>query len=342
MAESMNLENDGSNGWWDVLRRGSLLFTGLFLILSALLARPMILWLLDLRVLGPGLGAFVAGWVGLGAVTSAMRPDLSGIGRRGALGLLFLGSVVATGNLIAVMLAGRGQVSLSHFPPVSFLVAMLFAWSAAATMGDRRRVIGVSRLRDWAGITGAAAFAALVFPLVQGFALGWSDYRRPAEVGVVFGARTYADGTMSEALASRVRAGCLLHREGRVRKLLLSGGPGDGAVHETEAMRRLALSLGVPATDIEVDTHGWNTRKTVEFVRCHSPATGGIVAVSEFYHLPRIRLAFQQAGMQVTTVPARPEIAARLFPVPSLCREAIAFWAYLFRGVRTHSPEIPC
>lgn len=336
-----NPEHEGATRCWDILRRGLLLFTGLFLVLSALLSRPLILWLLDLRALAPWLESFVAGGVGIGAVASAIRSGGVHVGRSWERGLLWLGCLVATCNLLAVMRAGRSEVSLSCFPPVSLLVAALFAWGALR-IADRPGPGEVSRRRDWAWIGGVALAAALVFPVVQGFALGWSDYRRPAAVGVVFGARTYADGTMSEALAARVRTACLLHREGRIRRLVFSGGPGDGAVHETEAMRRMAVSLGVPDEDIEVDTLGWNTRKTVEFVKCRHASTAGVVAVSEFYHLPRIRLAFQQAGMQVTTVPARPGIAARLLPVPSLCRETIAFWAYLFRGVRTHSPEIPC
>src|SRR5437868_14663387 len=84
-----------------------------------------------------------------------------------------------------------------------------------------------------------------VFPLLQTVCFGKTDYRREADVAVVFGARAYADGRPSDALADRVRTACELYQRGIVKKLLLSGGPGDGLVSETEAMRRMALSLRV-------------------------------------------------------------------------------------------------
>jgi len=85
------------------------------------------------------------------------------------------------------------------------------------------------------------------------FCFGKTDYRRDADVAVVLGARVYADGHLSDALADRVRTACQLYRSGLVKKLLFSGGPGEGAVHETEGMKRMALQLGVESRDILVD-----------------------------------------------------------------------------------------
>ena len=81
----------------------------------------------------------------------------------------------------------------------------------------------------------------LAFPLSQILFFGKTDYRRAADVAVVFGARAYADGRPSDALADRVRAACELYRSGTVTKLIFSGGPGDGAIHETEAVARARL-----------------------------------------------------------------------------------------------------
>src|SRR5262249_46510741 len=74
----------------------------------------------------------------------------------------------------------------------------------------------------------------VAFPSAKMFCLGKTDYRRPADVAVVPGARVYADGQLSDALADRVRTACQLYRAGLTKKLLFSGGPGDGAIHETE------------------------------------------------------------------------------------------------------------
>src|SRR6185295_13715057 len=104
----------------------------------------------------------------------------------------------------------------------------------------------------------------------------------------------------------RVRTACTLYKDGWVPKLVFSGGPGDGDVHETECMRRMALKLGVPDSAIVLDKEGLNTRSTVAqtrpiFERLHAQR---VIAVSHFYHLPRIKLAYQQAGINVFTVPA--------------------------------------
>lgn len=325
----------------ELLHRGALLFVGVFLLGAAAFQRSLILWLLDLRGLPQGGDVAVAGIVGAASVVAALHPGVPGRFRKGVRAALGLGFGVAAWNLVSVFQAGLREVSLSWFPPVSGLLAWVFVRGACSTRGPGRGAEAPS-LKDWGRVSAVALGLAAVFPLVLCFALGWTDYRRPVDVAVVFGARAYADGTPSEALSDRVRTACALHRNGRVAKLVFSGGPGDGAVHETESMRRMAVSLGVPDRDIEVDPDGWNTRRTVEFVRCRFPGRDRIVAVSEFYHLPRIRLAFQQEGMAVTTAPAQPRRLARCLPLYSLCREVAAFWTYLLRGPRADSSRIPC
>lgn len=97
-------------------------------------------------------------------------------------------------------------------------------------------------------------------------------------------------------------------------------------------MRRLAVSLGVPDTAIELDEAGINTQATVDntaamFERLHVQR---VLAVSHFYHLPRIKLAYRRAGWEVYTVPA--ESQYRLIRLPwFMTREIAALWAYYIR-----------
>ena len=126
-------------------------------------------------------------------------------------------------------------------------------------------------------------------------------------------------------------AACELYRTGLARKLVVSGGPGDGAVHETESMRRMAVSLGVRSDDILLDPAGLNTRataKNTELLLTQLNASR-VLVVSHFYHLPRIKLAFQQDGWDVFTVPARESYILRQLPF-NMLREIAAFWAYYF------------
>ena len=172
----------------------------------------------------------------------------------------------------------------------------------------------------------------VAFPLAQMICFGNTDYRRTADVAVVFGARAYADGRPSDALADRVRTACRLYQDGQVKKLIFSGGPGDGPVTEPESMKRMAIGLGVNPADILTDADGLNTQATVRntesiFAQFNAHR---VLVVSHFYHLPRIKLAYQRAGREVYTVPARESYFLRQIPF-SMAREIPALWVYYFR-----------
>ncbi len=172
----------------------------------------------------------------------------------------------------------------------------------------------------------------LMFPVAQMICFGMTDYRRPADVIVVFGAKVHANGALSSVLEERVRTGCELYRSGLARRVLFSGGPGVGGVHETEAMRHRALELGVAPDDITLDRDGLDTESTA-INTLHLGQTRGwkrVLAVSQFFHLPRIKLAFHRHGSEVYTVPAVRLYQLRYLPYFML-REVAAWWLYYVR-----------
>lgn len=213
--------------------------------------------------------------------------------------------------------------------PLSFLFTgalALVLWSVChATPRNARR-------SKWAVIVATAAACVLVFPLTQIFFFGKTDYRRQADVAVVFGARAYASGQPSDALADRVRTASELYREGTVSKLIFSGGPGDGAIHETESMRRFALELGVKDTDIVLDAEGVSTQATVQNTIPVLEELGAhrVLAVSHYFHLPRIKMTYQRGGVEVYTIPAKESYILRQTPF-LLLRETAAWWVYYLR-----------
>jgi vancomycin permeability regulator SanA len=167
------------------------------------------------------------------------------------------------------------------------------------------------------------------------FCFGKTDYRRPADIAVVLGARVYADGRPSDALADRVRTACQLYQQGLTKKLLFSGGPGDGPIHETEAMKRMALESGVKENDILVDEAGLNTEATVKNSEAifSQLRASRILVVSHFYHLPRIKMAYQRDGWDVYTVPAKETYLLRQMPY-NMVREVAALWVYYLRPLK--------
>jgi len=184
----------------------------------------------------------------------------------------------------------------------------------------------------WLLMTATLGLCALGGPVVQMACFGKTDYRRPADAIVVFGARVYADGHLSQALADRMNTACRLYHQGLADRLIVSGGPGDGEIYEADAMRRHAIERGVPGRDILVDRRGVNTEATARNTGAMLDSSGAprVLAVSHFYHLPRIKLAYQRAGVEAFTVPAHEPRLLRALPRYML-REVAAWWAYYLR-----------
>jgi len=130
-----------------------------------------------------------------------------------------------------------------------------------------------------------------------------------------------------------------LYNEGSVGEILMSGGPVDETMHETEAMRRLAVKHGVPDEDILIDEDGLNTRastrNTIEQFQLHEQRhthRPRVLVVSNFYHIPRIRMTFAQEGLQVYSIPAKQKFVYGYTPWMML-RETAAFWVNYGEGI---------
>jgi vancomycin permeability regulator SanA len=315
------------------------LFFGAFSLLSFLLGLAVPgfdanIWWIDTRVLPAWLEVAALPVVSVSLIAYALFGPPSGWLRWPlALGLGFLAALVVHNTAQFYGLVVRGLIR-THFPvPLSLLVLVPVAMMVYdAWRGRPGRAWRAARLRDqWLGV-GVLALLGLVFPVAQMMCFGSTDYGRPADAIVVFGARAYADGRMSTALYDRTRTAVELYQAGLAPVLIFSGGPGDGAVHETEAMRRYALQQGVPETAIMRDEGGLSTQHTVENTvsRFQQHEFERVLAVSQFYHLPRIKLAYLRAGVDVHTVPARP--SAPLYGLPwFMLREIGGFWYYYLR-----------
>lgn len=313
------------------LARGLALFLGGFILsgLAASLRAPGFdpnLWWIDLRALPLPVAVLVLSTVWAVLLTFALRPNagwfrlwFSRWVLGGTLAILTLNAAVVLRLFIA------GTVSASFPLPASLLFAAALAYVL--------RQLGRPETRpgDWRWLCAAALACVGLFPLLQVLCFGRTDYRRPADVAVVFGARVYADGRLSDAVGDRVRTAVELYRAGLVRELVMSGGPGDGAIHETEAMRAAAIRAGVPTESIRLDPAGLSTADTVRNTASQF-AGRRVLAVSEFYHLPRIKLAYARAGLDVFTVPAKPQNWRRAWDLRSVFREVPAFWVYYLQA----------
>jgi uncharacterized SAM-binding protein YcdF (DUF218 family) len=321
-----------------ILRAIALFFGGFSLLSFALgLVVPRFdanIWWIDVSVLPRALERLALPVISASLLAYALLGVPAGR-RRWLLipGLGLMAGLVAHNTVAFYALLLQGEIRTRVPVPLSLLLlvpAVLLlqdAWRDPA-----RRPARPARPRDRVVAAAVVGVLGALFPVAQMICFGSTDYRRPADAIVVFGARAYADGRMSTALHDRARTGVDLHQAGLAPLLVFSGGPGDGDVHETEAMRRYAVARGVPDSAIVRDQDGLSTQHTVDNTapgfRQHGQTR--ILAVSQWYHLPRIKLAYARAGINAYTVPAEP--SAPLYGLPwFMFREVGGFWIYYLR-----------
>jgi len=320
----------------DALVRGLALFIGVFSglnVLGSLLGDGFgaDLWWIDLSVLPAQVGTLFAAFAACMLVAYALAPGLSPTRRKLTAFACAALALVALLNVAAFYDAWRaGTIDPAIPVPFSALVAL-----AIGAIGLDVWVRGghESDAFEHAATVGVALLVALAFPLAQVYFFGTTDYRREADVAVVFGAKVHSDGTLSWSLEERVQTGVRLFKEGSVDALLMSGGIGTNGVDEAEAMKLRATELGVPADAILTDSLGVDTDSTVRdtVVLLGGPGGARVIAVSQFYHLPRIKMAYAAAGQQVYTVPADSLVPIGKTPL-FVAREIPGFWVYWMRS----------
>lgn len=229
---------------------------------------------------------------------------------------------------------------------------LLLALGAVQLLGEpqhelRALVLGVMALvllaphtpahLHWPAAVAALLIGALAWPLIlilEAGTLGPKAGQPAFDAVIVLGAGTYADGQPSLVLTDRVRTGCqLLSSTQSHAQLVLSGGPGAGEVHETEAMAALCTGFRIPTEQLLLDPSGLNSSATASRAAELAQEQGwnSVVAVSHAYHLPRLRQSFLDAGLAARTV-AAVESARLERRAWYVTREVVAWWAYWLRG----------
>lgn len=321
--------------------RGWALFVALFLAVSlvgVLRGRTLdpSLWLLDLHDVAEPV-RLVALTVAAGLLAAWAARPMAGRARRWATAIACLAIAVLAARDVLTFVAAVGAGGVHPFIPVplSVVIAIVFSGLALAVLTGRPTATPGAR---WTaiGLGGAVIAWGIAFPVAQMLFFGTTDYRRPADAAVVFGARVYASGLPSQVLQDRIDTAVGLYRAGLVGVLVMSGGDGADGFNEAEVMRQSAIDEGVPTFAVVVDGSGVSTEATVANVaalvdsgRVTLPH-GTLIAVSQAYHLPRVQLAFASAGIDVLTVPAHDGRFISEMPI-LIGREVLAFWAYDLR-----------
>ncbi len=148
-------------------------------------------------------------------------------------------------------------------------------------------------------------------------------------VAIVFGAGLWRNGTPTPVLTDRVTAAANLYFSGKVEKLLFSGDNRFVEYNEPEAMRQLAISLGVPSEAIVRDYAGRRTYDTCYRARAIFGVEQAIL-VTQTFHMPRAlylcnRLGVESVGV-TSDLRAYPRTAMLYWNMRELLATTEALW----------------
>jgi uncharacterized SAM-binding protein YcdF (DUF218 family) len=173
-----------------------------------------------------------------------------------------------------------------------------------------------------------SAIVFLLLTLLVAFN-GLNDDIGHSDAGVVLGNEVHGDGTPSDRLAARLDTAADLYRRGLLKHIVVSGGRGRNGVDEATAMKAYLVRQGIPSETILTDSLGLTTadtaKNTVALARQKGWST--VTVISQYFHIPRCRLAFSRAGMKQVHSAHAPYFELRdLYSTP---REVIGYAAYM-------------
>ncbi len=242
----------------DAVARGGALFTtalALLAVVAELRGRTseLSLWWVDLRDASEPLrlGILLVTAAVLGAW--AIHP-LPGRWLRTAASVVSgVVAVLAVRDVIGFYRAiDGGQVQPLLVVPLSAVLAGLYALLALWIIRHRTPRAPIAG-RAGIGLLVATAAWVIAFPIAQMLWFGTTDYRRPADAAVAFGARVYASGVPSPLLGARIDTAVDVYREGLVPTLVMSGGDGADGFNEARVMAQVAEAAGVDPGAIVID-----------------------------------------------------------------------------------------
>jgi uncharacterized SAM-binding protein YcdF (DUF218 family) len=151
---------------------------------------------------------------------------------------------------------------------------------------------------------------------------------KKADAIVVFGAAEYA-GRPSPVFRARLDHAFDLFRQGMAPVVITTGGAAqDPDFSEGGVGRDYLLRRGIPEQDLIGETQGSDTAQSAERVANIMRANGmhTCIAVSDAYHVFRIRSLLQHEGVQVEVAP-RPESRPKplLSRLGAVMREAMSY-----------------
>ncbi len=162
-------------------------------------------------------------------------------------------------------------------------------------------------------LVGAGIATFLAATSVRIFHAAALQETRPADAIVVFGAAEYS-GHPSPVLRARLDHGFDLFRRGVAPVVITTGGSAsDPHFSEGGVGRDYLMHLGIPERNLIAETQGRDTAESAVRVAVIMRANGlhSCVAVSDAYHMFRIRKLLKHEGLEPVYLAPRPDSRPR-------------------------------
>jgi uncharacterized SAM-binding protein YcdF (DUF218 family) len=152
-----------------------------------------------------------------------------------------------------------------------------------------------------------------------------SSIDKQYDVGIVLGGGIInydydKDRLILREQADRLLQAIDLYKQGKINKILLTGGTGQiihSNQYEASFLRRFSIKLGVPDSNIMVDSLSNNTYQNAVFSKeilgALYPNGGKYLLITSSLHMRRSLAVFNKAGIEVTPYPTSKIIGKRLY-----------------------------
>jgi len=156
----------------------------------------------------------------------------------------------------------------------------------------------------------------------------------PADAAVVLGATVFRDRP-SPVFRERINHAISLYRQGVVENIIFTGGlAGNDRLAESEAAREYAITQGVPAERIFIETESSSTCHNLQGAKRIIEENGmdQVLIVSDPLHMRRTMWLAESIGLQALSSPT-PTSRYRSFDRKAafLMREVYSYGAYLLK-----------
>jgi uncharacterized SAM-binding protein YcdF (DUF218 family) len=183
-----------------------------------------------------------------------------------------------------------------------------------------------------AALVSAVAVAWLAITAARVVHTASLQQTQAADAIVVFGAAEYS-GRPSPVLRARLDHAYSLYRSGVAPVIITTGGAGgDPKFSEGEVGRTYMLGRGVPERNLIAETQGHDTAESAVRVSVIMRANGlhSCVAVSDAYHVFRIRKLLEHEGVGPVYVAPRPDSKPRgaMQRLAAVLREAVSYMSW--------------